>query len=106
MPPPRRPRPTPQPHPRPVILILFAPDFRGQILIPNSTAPDTREGAEARVKDPLWFLARQWETGEFEAENGGRPVHFDVEWESWAVDHITLGETRARLMPTTRSRVR
>ena len=27
------------------------------------------EALEARIKDPLWFLARQWQSGEFEAEN-------------------------------------
>ena len=27
--------------------------------------PALTEGLEARVADPLWMLARQWQTGEF-----------------------------------------
>lgn len=98
---PPRPRRPPPPRPRPVVLDRFVPDFRGQILVPDNSSPNSREAAEARVKDPLWFLARQWETGEFESENGGRPVHFDVEWETSAVDHISLGGTRTALDPDT-----
>lgn len=32
------------------------------------------EGLQARIKDPLWLLARQWQMGEFEGEDGGSPV--------------------------------
>lgn len=33
-----------------------------------------REGIHARVFDPLWLLARQWQVGEFEGEDSGSPV--------------------------------
>jgi len=36
------------------------------------------EAIEARTKDPLWFLARQMQSGEFEAENGGRVASVSV----------------------------
>jgi len=29
---------------------------------------------QAQVRDPLWFLARQWQVGEFAGEDGGSPV--------------------------------
>ena len=31
-------------------------------------------GMAARLHDPLWLLARQWQVGEFQAEDGGTPV--------------------------------
>ena len=38
-----------------------------------------RVGLEARVHDPLWLLARQWQLGEFDAEDAGSPV--EAQWE-------------------------
>jgi hypothetical protein len=49
------------------------------------------EPLEARTKDALWFLARQWQTGEFEAESGGRPAELAIHSRSWAFDRIALG---------------
>jgi hypothetical protein len=31
-------------------------------------------GLAAGVHDPLWMLARQWQTGEFQGEDGGTPA--------------------------------
>ncbi|WP_431283630.1 hypothetical protein ACQW02_02115 [Humitalea sp. 24SJ18S-53] len=45
-----------------------------QQLLATDSSVNLTEALGARVKDPLWFLARQWQTGEFEAENGGKPV--------------------------------
>jgi hypothetical protein len=36
----------------------------------------------ARVHDPLWLLARQWQFGELEGEDAGSPVHVRVETSS------------------------
>lgn len=44
----------------------------------NSVSQDISEALEARVADGLWFLARQWQFGEFEAEDGGLPASFQV----------------------------
>lgn len=49
------------------------------------------EELEARVKDPLWFLARQWQSGEFEAENGGRIALMSVTTREHALSSVTLG---------------
>lgn len=59
-----------------------------QRLHASDTSPDIREELEARVKDPLWFLARQWQTGEFEAEDGGRPVLIQADTEEFAFEAL------------------
>jgi len=46
-------------------------------LRPRSTVASADEQASALaapVRDPLWFLARQWQTGAFTADDGGDPV--------------------------------
>jgi hypothetical protein len=49
------------------------------------------EELQARVKDPLWFLARQWQSGEFEAENGGRVVLMALATREHALSSVNLG---------------
>ena len=43
-------------------------------LEPDPLRPDVTVGATAPLHDPLWLLARQWQTGEFAAQDGGTPV--------------------------------
>ena len=47
-------------------------------LEPQSVTGDPRPGLEARVHDPLWLLARQWQLGEFAGEDTGRPISVRV----------------------------
>lgn len=57
---------------------------RSVIKIPSITTwtrlePQPREGSmqrslQAQVRDPLWFLARQWQMGEFLGDDAGSPV--------------------------------
>lgn len=49
-----------------------------QIIVTNVTV-DITETLQARTKDPLNFLALQYKTGEFEAENGGALANVTVE---------------------------
>ncbi len=42
-------------------------------LEPQSVSGDPSSGLEARVHDPLWLLARQWQFGEFRGEDAGTP---------------------------------
>jgi hypothetical protein len=67
---------------------MAQPPIRTQRLHAIDTSPDIREALEARVKDPLWFLARQWQTGEFEAENGGRPVQVQADTEEFGFESL------------------
>jgi hypothetical protein len=47
-------------------------------LEPQSVTGDPTPGLEARVHDPLWLLSRQWQLGEFAAEDAGSPVAVHV----------------------------
>lgn len=47
-------------------------------LEPQSRSGDPTPGLEARLHDPLWLLTRQWQFGEFAAEDAGSPVAVHV----------------------------
>ncbi|MEO6407392.1 MAG: hypothetical protein ABIO45_01395 [Burkholderiaceae bacterium] len=51
-------------------------------------------GSSARVFDPLWFLARQWQLGEFQAEDAGSPVQARVRATSALLSRCHLGELK------------
>lgn len=48
-------------------------------LEPQSVSGDPAPGAEARVHDPLWALARQWQLGELHADDAGSPIAVHVD---------------------------
>ena len=41
---------------------------------PAPPGNDVAAGLAARTADALWLLARQWQVGEFQAEDGGTPI--------------------------------
>ena len=41
---------------------------------PYTRLDDISQGLQAQVYDPLWLLARQWQSGEFQGEDSGSPV--------------------------------
>jgi hypothetical protein len=52
--------------------------------------PQPREGSmqrslQAQVRDPLWFLARQWQMGEFLGDDAGSPVQATLEVEQRSI---------------------
>ena len=47
-------------------------------LEPQCTNADIGTSSSARVFDPLWMLTRQWQMGEFQAEDAGTPVQARV----------------------------
>ena len=55
-------------------------------LEPQGILGDPRPGVEARVHDPLWFLGRQWQLGEFEGEDSGTPLTVRVVTRTVSVD--------------------
>ena len=55
------------------------------------TSANIADALAARIKDPLWFLARQWQTGEFAAENGGTPVELSIVAREHPVDTLVRG---------------
>jgi len=42
---------------------------------PSPRADSLQRGLEAAVRDPLWFLTRQWQLGEFQGEDAASPAH-------------------------------
>jgi hypothetical protein len=46
-------------------------------LEPRANDRDMENGFAARVHDPLWLLARQWQMGEHQGENASSPVRVD-----------------------------
>jgi hypothetical protein len=50
-----------------------------------------RAGLEARVHDPLWMLARQWQLGEFLGTDGGSPVIARFRAEASRLDRFLRG---------------
>src|SRR5947208_13132190 len=62
-------------------------------LEPQSVTGDPRPGLEARVHDPLWLLARQWQLGEFVGEDAGSPVSVRLRAEAAPVTTLSAGET-------------
>ena len=51
-------------------------------LVITDVLPDSDEGEAARLLDPLWALARQWQMGELQAEDNGSPVQAQMEVEA------------------------
>ena len=43
-------------------------------LEPRSRNAEMNDSVQARIYDPLWLLARQWQMGEFQGEDNGSPV--------------------------------
>jgi hypothetical protein len=43
-------------------------------LEPTPRSAGVEEGLAARIHDPLWLLARQWQTGEYTGKDAGTPV--------------------------------
>ncbi|MEY9997548.1 hypothetical protein ABIE67_009667 [Streptomyces sp. V4I8] len=41
---------------------------------PHTRTDELAQGLAARVYDPAWLLARQWQVGEFDGDNGGSPI--------------------------------
>lgn len=45
---------------------------------PTTINSDLQDGLQARIHDPLWMLARQWQFGEFRGEDAGSPASAQV----------------------------
>ena len=69
---------------------------RQQLYVTNQSV-NIAEALAARVKDPLWFLARQWQTGEFEAENGGKLAGMEMQSQYYPFKSATVGEKSVNL---------
>lgn len=57
--------------------------------VPSS--PDYRKSLSAEIHDALWMLTRQWQMGEFDAEDAGTPVKTKLLVEQQKMTHIDTG---------------
>lgn len=53
-------------------------------------------GLAARVADPLFLLARQWQTGELDGSDSGTPIAVQVVHEEAPITHWAKGTSRGR----------
>lgn len=61
----------------------------------GTESPDPGLGLQARLHDPLWLLARQWQLGEFQGEDCGSPVTAAVRYESAPLSRYRPGPATA-----------
>jgi hypothetical protein len=48
-------------------------------------------GLQAKVYDAAWFLARQWQLGEFAGEDAASPAHLSIEVQTAPIQEINVG---------------
>lgn len=48
-------------------------------------------GLQARIYDPLWLLARQWQLGEFRGEDNGSPISISLQYD---ISRLTRYQSR------------
>ena len=72
----------------------FTDEFQAWVrLEPRCRADDFSKGIEARTADPLWMLARQWQTGELTGEDAASPIQVKLEYLTQTPKHARLGES-------------
>src|SRR6516162_5777537 len=54
---------------------------------------------QAQVRDPLWFLARQWQVGEFAGDDAGSPVQATLGISSRAITGYRAGAPGGAVTP-------
>jgi hypothetical protein len=62
---------------------------------------DFERSLRAEVRDPLWFLARQWQYGEFEGEDSGSPIDARIAYASAPLDTYSAGAASLPYDPAT-----
>src|SRR5204863_9092041 len=52
---------------------------------------DWNESLRARLHDPAWMLARQWQTAEFVGEDAGSPIAAEIVYRTRRLDRMKRG---------------
>jgi hypothetical protein len=60
-------------------------------LLPSPRAPSVAESLAARVRDPAWLLARQWQLGEFQGADAGSPAFVRIGSHTAGLTSATAG---------------
>jgi hypothetical protein len=58
---------------------------------PRCRSDNFADGLAARVADPLWLLALQWQFGELAGSDAGSPVKAELQYRSSPLTHVRLG---------------
>jgi hypothetical protein len=61
---------------------------------PSKEGQDDTLDLAAEVRDPAWMLSRQWQTGEFNGDNGGSLAYAEVSYRQGQFTDLTLGGSR------------
>ena len=61
-------------------------------LEPVNKTNSIQQGLQARLKDPLWMLGKQFQLGEFRAQHGGHPVRVELETNEQRLDTLVWQE--------------
>ena len=59
--------------------------------------PELNEGLSARIADPLWLLARQWQVGEFRGEDAASPVSIKAVVDTYPVNSVLTNKGRHKI---------
>ena len=62
--------------------------------------PDFERSLKAEVRDPLWFLTRQWQFGEFQGEDAASPIDVALGVRSAPIAFMRVGATEIPYDPT------
>src|SRR3954454_8008570 len=62
---------------------------------------DFTRSLRAEVRDPLWFLTRQWQYGEFEGEDAGSPIDARIAYRTSTLDGFAAGSIAGPYDPGT-----
>jgi hypothetical protein len=85
----------------------FVDEFRHKLLSPSFTvynrlealpySDDLERSLGAEIRDPLWMLARQWQSGEFRGEDAGSPLIARLAYDQSRLTTITPGDSEEAL---------
>jgi hypothetical protein len=67
---------------------------------------DFERSLRAEVRDPLWFLSRQWQYGEFEGEDAGSPIEAVAAVSTTPIERFAAGGSASAYDPATPLEVR
>jgi hypothetical protein len=62
---------------------------------------DFERSLRAEVRDPLWFLTRQWQYGEFEGEDSGSPIDARIAYVTAPLDTFSVAGATTAYDPAT-----
>jgi hypothetical protein len=68
-------------------------------LQPSPRMNSIAEGLAARVRDPAWFLSRQWQFGEFDGADSGSPAFVRITSRTATLNTVQLGASTVNVAP-------